>query len=57
MIDRLSPTDHEAIILVELEGLIYQEAATKLGLSVPGMTFRVQRPDSSCAICLMNANY
>ena len=30
MIDRLSPADYEAIILVELEGLTHQEAATKL---------------------------
>lgn len=43
MIDRLSPEYREAIRLVELEGLTNQEAATKLGLSVPGMKSRVQR--------------
>lgn len=43
MIDRLSPTYREAIILIELDGLTHQEAAAKLGLSVPGMKSRVQR--------------
>lgn len=43
MIDRLSPEYREAVRLVELEGLTNQEAATKLGLSVPGMKSRVQR--------------
>lgn len=43
MIDRLSPDYREAIRLVELEGLTNQEAAIKLGLSVPGMKSRVQR--------------
>ena len=43
MIDRLSPEYREAIRLVELEGLTNQEAATKLGLSLPGMKSRVQR--------------
>lgn len=43
MIDRLSGEYREAIILVELEGLTNQEAAHKLGLSVPGMKSRVQR--------------
>lgn len=43
MIDRLSPEYRDAIRLVELEGLTNQEAATKLGLSVPGMKSRVQR--------------
>ena len=43
MIDRLSPEYREAIRLVELDGLTNQEAATKLGLSVPGMKSRVQR--------------
>ena len=43
MIDRLSADYREAIRLVELEGLTNQEAAMKLGLSVPGMKSRVQR--------------
>ena len=43
MIDRLSPDYREAIRLVELEGLTNQEAAIKLGVSVPGMKSRVQR--------------
>ena len=43
MIDRLSADYREAIKLVELEGLTNQEAASKLGLSVPGMKSRVQR--------------
>jgi RNA polymerase sigma-70 factor, ECF subfamily len=43
MIDRLSPDYREAVRLVELEGLTHQEAAIKLGLSVPGMKSRVQR--------------
>jgi RNA polymerase sigma-70 factor (ECF subfamily) len=43
MIDRLSSDYREAIRLVELEGLTNQEAAIKLGLSVPGMKSRVQR--------------
>lgn len=43
MIDRLSGEYREAITLVELEGLTNQEAAQKLGLSVPGMKSRVQR--------------
>lgn len=43
MIDRLSPEYRDAIRLVELDGLTNQEAATKLGLSVPGMKSRVQR--------------
>lgn len=43
MIDRLPADYREAITLVELEGLTNQEAANKLGLSVPGMKSRVQR--------------
>ena len=43
MIDRLSADYREAIRLVELEGLTNQEAANRLGLSVPGMKSRVQR--------------
>lgn len=43
MINRLSADYREAIRLVELEGLTNQEAALKLGLSVPGMKSRVQR--------------
>lgn len=43
MLDRLSSEYREAIRLVELEGLTHQEAATRLGLSAPGMKSRVQR--------------
>lgn len=43
MIEQLSSVYREAITLVELEGLTHQEAATRLGLSVPGMKSRVQR--------------
>ena len=43
MIDRLSAEYREAITLVELEGLTNQQAAKRLGLSVPGMKSRVQR--------------
>jgi RNA polymerase sigma-70 factor, ECF subfamily len=43
MLTRLSADYREAIRLVELEGLTHQEAARKLGLSVPGMKSRVQR--------------
>lgn len=43
MIERLSAEYREAIRLVELEGLTNQEAANKLGLSIPGMKSRVQR--------------
>ena len=43
MLNRLSADYREAIRLVELEGLTHQEAATRLGLSVPGMKSRVQR--------------
>jgi len=43
MIDRLSDEYRQAIRLVELEGLTNQQAAKKLGLSVPGMKSRVQR--------------
>ena len=43
MLNRLSADYREAIRLVELEGLTHQEAATKLGLSLPGMKSRVQR--------------
>ena len=43
MINRLSLEYREAITLVELEGLTHQEAAKRLGLSIPGMKSRVQR--------------
>lgn len=43
MIDRLPVDYREAITLVELEGLTHQEAAKRLGLSIPGMKSRVQR--------------
>jgi RNA polymerase sigma-70 factor (ECF subfamily) len=43
MLDRLPAEYREAINLVELEGLTHQEAAGRIGLSVPGMKSRVQR--------------
>jgi RNA polymerase sigma-70 factor, ECF subfamily len=43
MIERLSEEYRQAISLVELEGLTNQQAAERLGLSVPGMKSRVQR--------------
>jgi RNA polymerase sigma-70 factor (ECF subfamily) len=43
MVNRLSDEYREAITLVELHGLTHQEAAARLGLSVPGMKSRVQR--------------
>ncbi len=43
MIDRLAPAYRQAVTLVELEGLTQQAAATRLGLSLPGMKSRVQR--------------
>lgn len=43
MINRLSVDYREAITLVELEGLTHQEAAKRLGLSIPGMKSRVRR--------------
>jgi len=43
MIERLSEEYRQAVILVDLEGLAQQEAATQLGLSLSGMKSRVQR--------------
>jgi RNA polymerase sigma-70 factor (ECF subfamily) len=43
MIERLSGEYRQAVVLVDLEGLTQQEAATQLGLSLPGMKSRVQR--------------
>lgn len=43
MLDRLSDEYRQAIILVELEGLTHRQAASRVGLSVPGMKSRVQR--------------
>ena len=43
MIERLSTEYREAITFVELEGLTQQEAAKRLGISLPGMKSRVQR--------------
>ncbi len=60
MIDRLEPAYREAVTLVELEGLSQPAAATRLGLSLPGMKSRVQRGrkrlksmlDACCAVQL-----
>ena len=43
MIERLPGEYRQAVILVDLEGLAHQEAATQLGLSLSGMKSRVQR--------------
>lgn len=43
MIERLSKNYRDAIILVELDGLSQQAAATRVGISLSGMKSRVQR--------------
>ena len=43
MLERLPLKYRDAVRLVELEGLTNQEAASRLGISVPGMKSRVQR--------------
>jgi RNA polymerase sigma-70 factor (ECF subfamily) len=43
VVQRLGEADREAIRLVEIEGVRITEAATRVGLSVPGMKSRVQR--------------
>ncbi len=43
MIERLSGEYRQAVILVDLEGVVQQEAAAQLGLSLSGMKSRVQR--------------
>jgi len=43
MLTRLPTTSHEALVLIEVEGLTQQAAAVRLGLSVPGAKSRVQR--------------
>ena len=43
MIERLSKEYRQAVMLVDLEGLTQQAAATQLGLSLSGMKSRVQR--------------
>ena len=43
MIERLSEEYRQAVVLVDLEGLTQQEAASQLGLSLSGMKSRVQR--------------
>lgn len=43
MLERLPLKYREAVSLVELEGLTNQEAASRLGISIPGMKSRVQR--------------
>lgn len=58
MLERLPQKYREAVSLVELEGLTNQEAASRLGISIPGMKSRVQRGrrhlkqmlDDCCAI-------
>ena len=43
MNERLSEEYRQAVVLVDLEGLTQQEAASQLGLSLSGMKSRVQR--------------
>lgn len=43
MIERLPEEYRQAMVLVELEGLTQQQAAERVGLSLPGMKSRVQR--------------
>jgi RNA polymerase sigma-70 factor (ECF subfamily) len=43
LLKRLSPSFQEALALTELEGLTQEEAAARVGLSLPGMKSRVQR--------------
>ncbi|MBH0183252.1 MAG: RNA polymerase sigma factor SigZ [Nitrospira sp.] len=43
MIERLSKHYRDAIMLVEIEGLTQQGAATRMGISLSGMKSRVQR--------------
>jgi RNA polymerase sigma-70 factor (ECF subfamily) len=43
LLRRLSPSFREALTLTELEGLTQEEAAARVGLSLPGMKSRVQR--------------
>jgi RNA polymerase sigma-70 factor, ECF subfamily len=43
MLDRLSNDYHEAVMMVEFQGLTQQAAARRLGLSLSGMKSRVQR--------------
>jgi RNA polymerase sigma-70 factor (ECF subfamily) len=43
MIEQLPKDYREAVMLVELEGLTQQAAATRIGLSLSGMKSRVQR--------------
>ena len=43
MIERLSGEYRQAVVLVDLERLTQQAAATQLGLSLSGMKSRVQR--------------
>ncbi len=43
MMDALSPTDRQALVLTDVEGRTQIEAAALTGLSLPGMKSRVQR--------------
>jgi RNA polymerase sigma-70 factor, ECF subfamily len=43
VVDRLSPTDRDAIVLTEIRGLRVADAAARAGLSLSGMKSRVQR--------------
>jgi RNA polymerase sigma-70 factor (ECF subfamily) len=60
LINSLGPADHQALQLVEFDGVTQVEAAERLGLSVSGMKSRVQRArlhlrtalDECCRIAL-----
>jgi RNA polymerase sigma-70 factor, ECF subfamily len=43
MVEQLPPHYRDAVLLVDLQGLSQQEAATRAGLSLSGMKSRVQR--------------
>lgn len=43
LVEHLNPTDREAIVLTEIQGLRLADAASRAGLSLSGMKSRVQR--------------
>jgi len=43
VVERLAPTDRQAIVLTEIQGLRLADAAAQAGLSLSGMKSRVQR--------------
>jgi RNA polymerase sigma-70 factor (ECF subfamily) len=43
MLQKLPPGNREAVLLVELDGLLQKDAAMRLGLSLSGLKSRIQR--------------